>query len=84
MAHVEQNVVTDSMREFLEWVVFRPRTYADVLEAWASHCPRFTLWEDALERQLIVLDGGSQPTTSVYLTPRGRAALSRNADPNCS
>jgi len=84
MAQLEQDVVTDSMREFLEWVVFRPRTYADVLEAWASHCPRFTLWEDALERGLIVLNGGSQLATGVQLTPPGRAALENSSAANCS
>jgi hypothetical protein len=40
-------VVAAAMREFLVWVAFRPRTYADTMEAWGSHCPRFTLWEDA-------------------------------------
>jgi hypothetical protein len=84
VAQLEQDVVTDSMREFLEWVVFRPRTYADVLEAWQSHCPRFTLWEDALERQLIVLDGSSQRAMSVQLTPHGRAALASCTLPRCS
>jgi hypothetical protein len=75
MAQLEQDVVTDAMREFLEWVVFRPRTYAEVLEAWQSHCPRFTVWEDALERGLIVLDGSSQLETRIQLTSHGRAAL---------
>ena len=66
------------MREFLVWVAFRPRTHAEAMDAWQSHCPRFTLWEDALDRELIVLEGGGAPPGAcrVRLTPRGRAALS--------
>lgn len=75
MAQLEQDVITDAMRELLEWVVFRPRTYADVLGAWQSHCPRLTVWEDALERGLIGLDGSSQLETRIQLTSHGRAAL---------
>jgi hypothetical protein len=44
------------------------------MEAWGSHCPRFTLWEDALERELIELEGGSI-TSGVRLTARGQGAL---------
>jgi hypothetical protein len=62
------------MREFLVWVAFRPRSYADAMEAWGSHCPRFSLWEDALERELIELENGSI-TSGVRLTVRGRGAL---------
>jgi hypothetical protein len=37
----------------LEWVSRAPRVYADVAEAWRSTCPRFTVWEDALEAGLV-------------------------------
>jgi hypothetical protein len=59
------------MREFLGWVVFRPRSHADVMDAWQSHCPRFTLWEDALDEQLVELELGCDGVT---LTARGRRA----------
>lgn len=62
------------MREFLVWVAFRPRTYADAMEAWGSHCPRFSLWEDALELELIELESGSI-TSGVRLTVRGQGTL---------
>jgi hypothetical protein len=69
-----------SMLEFLEWVAFRPRSYADTMEAWGSHCPRFTLWEDALDFGLISLEPGCRASSSVQLTAGGRRALSsRNA-----
>ena len=66
-----------AMREFLDWVAFRPRTHADVMDAWQSHCPRFTLWEDALEAGLVGLEAGPGAfgLDRVHLTPLGRAAL---------
>ncbi len=73
--HVES--VTASMREFLEWVAFQPRTYADAMDAWQSHCPRFTLWEDALEAGLIELEQPAAISSAarLRLTDRGQAAL---------
>jgi hypothetical protein len=66
-----------AMREFLTWVAFQPRTHADAMEAWQSHCPRFTLWEDALGAGLIELAPGSGGLGSagVRLTSEGQAAL---------
>jgi hypothetical protein len=65
------------MREFLLWVAFRPRTYADAMQAWQSHCPRFTLWEDALEAGLVDLEPAAARSdpARLRLTTRGRAAL---------
>lgn len=64
------------MREFLSWVASRPRTYADAMEAWQSHCPRQTIWEDALGDELIQVNGdGATNGSAVTLTPRGRALL---------
>ena len=63
------------MREFLEWVAFRPRTYADAMDAWGSHCPRFTHWEDALDGGMIEVEPGSPDSSSVRLTPLGECAL---------
>lgn len=63
------------MLEFLQWVNFRPRTRADAMDAWATHCPRFTQWEDALDLALIELEPGGLATCSVRLTPLGCAAL---------
>lgn len=35
-------------RELLAWLDSREVTYAEAIEAWHSHCPRLTVWEDAL------------------------------------
>jgi hypothetical protein len=58
------------MRELLTWVAHAPRTYTDAMEAWGSHCPRFTVWEDALDGELVRVAG-----SAVKLTARGRSAL---------
>jgi hypothetical protein len=67
------------MREFLVWVAFRPRTEADAMAAWQSHCPRATVWEDARLEGLVDVDPQPAPlgTARVCLTPRGQAALAR-------
>ena len=64
--------------ELLSWLSSRTRTYDEAIEAWHSHCPRLTVWEDALIDGLIRIehaDGGS----TVVLTGRGRATLVRAA-----
>ena len=42
-----------AMVEFLAWALARPRRYAEAREAWASTCPRLSLWEDAIIADLI-------------------------------
>lgn len=62
--------------QFLEWLASRPRTYAEVMGAWRSSCPRLTIWEDAIEDDLIRIENGGTPDQSeVTLTPRGKALL---------
>jgi hypothetical protein len=57
------------MVQFLAWVADRPRTRADVMEAWRT-CPRLSLWEDAMIDGLVRLEN-----RQVTLTARGRAVL---------
>jgi len=59
------------MLEFLHWVAERCRTYDEAMEAWQSHCPRQTIWEDAIiEGYIQVERNGHDPT--VTLTGSGR------------
>jgi hypothetical protein len=60
-------------RQLLEWIASAPRTYAEALDVWHSHCPRHTIWEDALSAGLI--DCAGSRNSIVALTPSGRAAL---------
>lgn len=57
--------------ELIAWIAERPRTYADTMEAWHSHCPRLTIWEDALADGLVAVE-----RRTVTLTAAGRALLS--------
>jgi len=57
-------------RQLLEFIDGGRHTYAEALDVWHSHCPRHTIWEDALEAGLIDSDGGL-----VRLTEAGRALL---------
>lgn len=60
-------------RQLLEWVASGLHTYAETLDVWHSHCPRHTIWEDALEAGLVDCAGGREDP--VVLTRAGEAAL---------
>ncbi|KAI1691538.1 hypothetical protein DDE05_21450 [Streptomyces cavourensis] len=65
-----------NLAQFLIWVSEHPRTYADIMDAWRTSCPRLSAWEDATANGLIDLTRGhaSGPAVAV-LTPKGRAWL---------
>ena len=66
--------------EFLAWVASRPRTYSEAMEAWASTCPRNSVWEDALINGLIQVESSDTMNQArVVLTPQGRAMLDGNS-----
>ena len=46
--------LTPLVLDFIEWVAREPRTYADVMDAWKTSCPRLTVWEDCIERDLVM------------------------------
>jgi len=54
--------------DLVEWVGKQPRTYAQVMDAWRTSCPRLTVWEEALERGLLVRCG-----EKVAVTETGRS-----------
>ena len=56
--------------ELLEWVARRRRTYTETMEAWGSHCPGLTVWEDAVGDGLVTVE-----RSHVVLTPAGQASL---------
>ncbi len=67
-------------RQFLAWVAEAPRSYADVMDAWRTSCPRLSVWEDARIDGLVGLVGGADGGTFVVLTPRGRRRLAGTED----
>lgn len=74
--------ISPLMLEFLSWVATRPRTYSEAMEAWQSHCPRQTIWEDAMIGGYVELARAGAPRDpQITLTPAGRALLNgRNRD----
>lgn len=61
--------------DLVEWVAASPRTYAEVMDAWRTSCPRLPIWEDANALGLVrceALNGGG---TMVCVTPAGAALL---------
>ena len=69
-------VVSAPTLQLLEWIDEQPRSYAETMEAWHSHCPRLTIWEDALADGLVEVRAGS-----VLLTPKGRGQTPSGSDP---
>ncbi len=57
--------------QFLQWLAARPRSYAEMRNAWSSTCPLNCAWEDAIADDLVRHTAGG----GVVLTERGRARL---------
>src|ERR1044071_898393 len=65
------------MVQFLDWVDRRPRSYAEVRDAWSSTCPLNCAWEDAIADDLVHFDGNG----TLVLTRCGRARLDEATTP---
>jgi hypothetical protein len=61
--------------ELLSWLAQRRRTYDETIDAWGSHCPRLTIWEDAVVARLIRIERSGDGGSTVALTAAGRAML---------
>ena len=71
-----QETITPLILDFLDWLCLERRSYAEVMEAWRTSCPRLPIWEDAVDQGLVARrreDGGS--IAYVAVTPLGRQAL---------
>ncbi|MDX6409426.1 MAG: hypothetical protein QOE13_2497 [Gaiellaceae bacterium] len=56
--------------DLLAWIARSPRTYRETMEVWQTHCPRLSIWEDALRAGLV-----RSHASCVELTELGKAAL---------
>lgn len=63
--------------DLVEWVAREPRTYAEVMDAWRTSCPRLTVWEDAVERGFLVRVSGNGQA-GVAVTQAGHRFLLAN------
>ena len=73
------DITTDNralVLDLVEWVAREPRTYAALMDAWRTSCPRLTIWEDAIERGLVSREtfGG---VAMVAVTAAGQEVLRR-------
>lgn len=69
--------VPSATLDLLTWLSTRTRTYDETMAAWRTHCPRLSVWEDALEDELVQVtrSRNGRVGAAVELTERGRAAL---------
>jgi hypothetical protein len=68
-------IVSSSVLELLDWIARDDRRYAQTMEAWTTHCPRLTVWEDALTAGLVEVTRDGRRGSKVVLTLAGSAAL---------
>ncbi|MGL4637117.1 MAG: hypothetical protein ACRCWF_14130 [Beijerinckiaceae bacterium] len=61
--------------DMIEWLRNKPRSYADVMDAWRTSCPRLTVWEDAIERGLVTRGRDADQTDRVVVTQAGARFL---------
>ena len=61
--------------DLVQWVAREPRTYAEVIDAWKTSCPRLTVWEDAVDQGFITRKNIGARGTIIVLTGAGRALL---------
>ena len=76
--HIDGEARDGLIRQLVDWAATKPRTYGEAMEAWGSHCPALTIWEDALAERLIEVRGVVGARTQageVRVTAAGRALL---------
>jgi hypothetical protein len=64
--------------DLLEWLGPTPRSYAEVMDAWRTSCPRLPVWVEANDRGLVERQRASGSGQFVSVSPKGRAYLSQN------
>ena len=61
--------------DLVEWIARQPRRYADVMDAWRTSCPRFPIWEDAVDLGFVIRVQAAGSAAMVDVTPAGAAFL---------
>lgn len=69
------DVVEALVLDLLEWVASGEKSYAEVMEAWRTSCPRLPVWEDATDRGLLATEHVAGHGAMVKVTASGRALL---------
>jgi hypothetical protein len=72
---VLRNDLDPLILDLLEWIGREPRSYADVIDAWRTSCPRLTVWEDAMDRGFAAREHAPGREVMIRLTVQGREFL---------
>jgi hypothetical protein len=72
---VLRNDLDPLILDLLEWIGREPRSYADVIDAWRTSCPRLTVWEDAMDRGFAAREHAPGREVTIRLTAAGREFL---------
>ncbi len=64
--------------DLLEWIGPQSRSYAEVIEAWRTSCPRLPVWEEANARGYVVREHVEGAPARISVSPAGRAVLDRH------
>ncbi len=67
--------------DLIEWIAREPRTYAEVMDAWRTSCPRLTVWEDTVDRGFVTTESGTSHGIMVVVTDEGCEFLRAHARP---
>jgi hypothetical protein len=71
MTATQTEICDPLVRDLVEWVAQKPRTYAELIDVWRTSCPRLTVWEDAADRGLVARQNLPGMGASVVVTPAG-------------
>jgi len=64
--------------DLLEWLAKEPRSYTQTMEVWRTSCPRLAVWEEAVDRGLVVRKPAPTNGMRIAVTGEGRSFLTRN------
>jgi hypothetical protein len=62
--------------DLLEWLTTEPRPYSEVMDAWGTSCAKLPVWEEAVDRGLVVSQLVSPAGVLVRVTLAGHMLLS--------
>ena len=63
--------------DLVAFVARGPRPYSEVMDAWRTSCPRLTVWEDAVEQDLVRRVSDASGEHCVEATEKGITWLER-------
>jgi D-3-phosphoglycerate dehydrogenase len=61
--------------DLVSWIAKEERSYAEVMDAWRTSCPRLPVWEEANSRGLVARALSGERLPIVAVTDAGRALL---------